>query len=154
MAQRVYRHDLRCPHCGSNWLPKYGRPRGKQAYRCGDCRYKFTPEGNRHYYSEEVKRRAMSMYGEGSSMSAIARVLGVKLGTVYSWVKKSPLGNGSNGYAASAEGNSEAGAAKGQGHILGRDVDIRGSETKGASTGALDMDGGSGGRRRQQMDGL
>ena len=20
MAQRVYRHDLRCPHCGSNWL--------------------------------------------------------------------------------------------------------------------------------------
>ena len=32
MAQRVYRHDLRCPHCGSNWLPKYGCSRGKQTY--------------------------------------------------------------------------------------------------------------------------
>ena len=24
MVQRIYRHDLRCPHCGSNWLPKDG----------------------------------------------------------------------------------------------------------------------------------
>ena len=92
MAQRVYRHDLRCPHCGSNWLPKYGRSRGKQTYRCGDCKYKMTPSGNRHYYSEEFKGRALSMYSEGSSISAVARVLGVKLGTVYSWVKKSQSG--------------------------------------------------------------
>ena len=28
------------------------------------------------------------MYGEGSSIEAISRVLGVKTGTVYSWVKK------------------------------------------------------------------
>lgn len=34
------------------------------------------------------------MYVEGSSISAIARVMDIKLGTVYSWVKKSPLGNG------------------------------------------------------------
>ena len=35
------------------------------------------------------------MYGEGSSISAIARILDVKLGTVYSWVKKGPVGLGS-----------------------------------------------------------
>ena len=95
MSQRVYRHDMRCPHCGSNWLPKYGSSRGRQTYRCGDCRYKYTPDGNRHYYSEEVKDRALSMYGEGSSISAIARILDVKLGTVYSWVKKRSAGLGS-----------------------------------------------------------
>ena len=99
MSQRVYRHDMRCPHCGSNWLPKYGSSRGRQTYRCGDCRYKYTPDGNRHYYSEEVKDRALSMYGEGSSISAIARILDVKLGTVYSWVKKGPLGWGVSGCA-------------------------------------------------------
>ena len=28
-AARSYRDDLQCPHCGSNWLPKDGRSRGK-----------------------------------------------------------------------------------------------------------------------------
>lgn len=90
MVRRAYRHDLRCPHCGSNWLPKYGRSRGRQSYRCGDCLYKFTPGGNRSYYSEAVKSQAVEMYCEGSAIAAISRVLGVKAGTVGSWVKKSP----------------------------------------------------------------
>jgi len=89
MVQRAYRHDLRCPHCGSNWLPKYGRSRGRQSYRCGDCLYKFTPGGNRSYYSEATKRQAVEMYCEGSAIAAISRVLGVKSGTVGSWIKKS-----------------------------------------------------------------
>ena len=55
MVRRAYRHDLCCPHCGSNWLPKYGRSKGRQAYHCGDCLYKFTPGGNHSYYSEAVK---------------------------------------------------------------------------------------------------
>ena len=88
MAQRVY---LRCPHCGSNWLPKDGRSRGKQTYRCGDCLYRFTPGGNRHYYSEKVKSQAMSMYVDGSSVSAISRVMGVKIGTVYILGQKKPV---------------------------------------------------------------
>ena len=91
MPQRAYRHDLRCPHCGSNWMSKYGTSRGKQTYRCGDCKHRYTPEGNRHYYSEAVKGQAVSMYLEGSSLSAIGRVLQVRLETVYSWIKKKPL---------------------------------------------------------------
>ena len=35
MVQRIYRHDLRCPHCGSNWLPKDGCSGGNQTHRCG-----------------------------------------------------------------------------------------------------------------------
>ena len=91
-AARVYRHDLRCPHCGSNRMPKDGHSRGKQTYQCGDCHYRHTPEGNRHYYSAAVKEQAIAMYLEGSSLAAIGRVLDVKLGTVFQWVKKSASG--------------------------------------------------------------
>ena len=34
---RTYRHHMRCPHCGSNWVVKDGRPRGKQTYRMPTC---------------------------------------------------------------------------------------------------------------------
>ena len=91
---RTYRHDLRCPHCGSNWTPKDGRSRGKQTYRCRDCHYRFTPEGNRHYYSQAVKSQALEMYQEGTGITATGRVLGVKPATVFSWVKKKPSRHG------------------------------------------------------------
>ena len=100
---RAYHHDgLRCPHCGSNWTPKDGHSRGKQTYRCRDCQRRFTPEGNRHYYPGRVKQQAVEMYGEGSSLAAIGRVLGALPETVYSWVKKSPLGPGFEGSGSAA----------------------------------------------------
>lgn len=43
-THRVYRDDMQCPRCGSNWLPKYGRSRGKQTYRCQQCLYHFITE--------------------------------------------------------------------------------------------------------------
>ena len=97
---RTYHHDIRCPHCGSNWTPKDSHSRGKQTpypvrgrlYRCGDCHYRFTPEGNRHYYSQVVRSHALNLYTEGSSLAAIGRTLGILPETVYSWVKKSPPG--------------------------------------------------------------
>ena len=30
MFQRAYRHDLRCPHCGANWMPQYGASGGNK----------------------------------------------------------------------------------------------------------------------------
>ena len=27
---RPYRHDQRCPHCGSSWVVKYDKSRGKR----------------------------------------------------------------------------------------------------------------------------
>ena len=100
--QRAYRDDMQCPHCGSNWLPKAGLSRGKQTYRCGECLHRFTPDGNRSYYSEEIKRQAIAMYTEGMGYAAISRVLGVKAETVYSWVKKSAPSYGCAGIGARA----------------------------------------------------
>ena len=93
-AKRVYRDDMQCPRCGSNWLPKYGHFRGKQTYRCGQCLYHFTPGTDRPHRDQKVKDLALALYGEGLGLSAIGRVLGEKLGTVYAWVKKSLLGWG------------------------------------------------------------
>ena len=90
-GQRAYRHDMRCPHCGSNWMPKDGRSRGKQTYRCGDCKYRYTPDGNRHYYSSKVIDQALAMYAEGASVAAIGRAMEINEGTVLVWVKKKPF---------------------------------------------------------------
>ena len=119
MTQRIYRDDLRCPHCGSNRTPKDGHSRGKQTYRCGQCRYRFTPEGNRSYYAEAVKTQAVRMYVEGVSVSVISRTLGVKGGTVYSWLKKSP--DGADGIAGRPEAAIPGAAiseSRGQGDFL------------------------------------
>ena len=111
---RTYRHDLRRPHCGSNWLPRYGRSQGKQTYRCGGCRCHFTPEGNRVFRPEALKAQAIAMYCEGSSLRAISRVLEAPLLTVYGWVKKSPSGPGL-AVVAAADAGREAGPGAGSG---------------------------------------
>ena len=79
MAQpRVYRDGMQCPRCGSNWLPKYGRSRGRQTCRCGQCLYHFIPETEHPHQPEQVKNLAVSMYAEGSGIEAISRILGMK----------------------------------------------------------------------------
>ena len=86
--QRVYRSDLRCPHCGSNGMPKAGFSHGKQTYRCGECHHRHSPEGNRHYPPPQVKSQAWEMYGEGMSIAALSRALDLPELTVHTWIKK------------------------------------------------------------------
>ena len=66
---------MRCPHCGSNRMPKDGRSRGKQTCRCGDSKRQCAPDGNRHFYSPEVVDRALAMYAEGASVASIGRAI-------------------------------------------------------------------------------
>ena len=105
---------MRCPHCGSNWMPKDGRSRGKRTYRCGDCKYRCVPDGSHHYYSSEVVDRALAMYAEGASVESIGRAMEIKEGTILRWVKKSPFvrldnGRGAFGAQASRGGSSSVG---------------------------------------------
>ena len=146
--QRVYRHDLRCPHCGSNWLPKYGFSQGKQTYRCGDCSYHFTPGGNRVFRSEAVKAQAIAMYCEGSSLRAIGRVLEVPLLTVYGWVKKSPASPGPAAVVTVADWAERTGGG------AGRDVDLCGSPMGNQAAFGLDLDGGVADAGRAASGGL
>ena len=86
---RVYRDVMQCLRCGSNWLPKYGRSRGKQRYPCQQCLHHFTLDAEHPHQPERVKNLAVAMYAKGNNIEAIGRMLGMKSGTVYSWVKKS-----------------------------------------------------------------
>ena len=86
--RRVYRHDVRCPDCGSNWMPKDGFTNGKQAYRCGDCRRRYVPAGAYRRPGPGVKERGIELYLEGNTLSGIGRVLGYSVPAVQGWVKK------------------------------------------------------------------
>ena len=86
-GQRACRHDMRCPHCGSNWMPKAGRSRGKQTYRCGDCKYRY-PRRQPPLYSSKVIERALAMYAEGASVAAIGGAMEINESTALVWVKK------------------------------------------------------------------
>ena len=48
-----------------NRMPKDGRSRGKRTYRCGDRKYRYTPDGSLHFYSSEVIDLTLAMYKEG-----------------------------------------------------------------------------------------
>ena len=60
----------------------------------------------------------MDMYTEGSNLEAIGRMLGAKPGTVYSWVKKSPMGLGVDENPGGATGGTPLSGAS-PGHIPG-----------------------------------
>ena len=83
---RTYRHDIRCPECGSNWIVKNGKQKGKQTYLCRDCLRRFTPEAERIHHPKSKKKQAISMFCEGMPISAISRILGVKYTTTHSWI--------------------------------------------------------------------
>ena len=92
---RVYRHDVRCPDCGSNWMRKDGFSEGKQRYCCGDCQRRYLLAGAYRRPAAEVKERALVIRRrrtEGSSLSAIGRVLGYSTQAVSQWVKKGDSG--------------------------------------------------------------
>ena len=76
MPQRAYRHDLRCPHCGSNGMPKYGTSRGKQTYRCGDCKHRYTPDGKPLLFGGGQGPSGEYVYGEQQPLGDWAGVAG------------------------------------------------------------------------------
>ena len=83
---RVYRHDIRCRRCGSNWMPKDGHTRqaSVQMRRLQEEIYR-QKIGN---LNEHAKRQAVQMRVEGASVSAAARVVGASVPSVSGWVKK------------------------------------------------------------------
>lgn len=85
--ERVYRHDVRCRRCGSNWMPKDGRTRGHQVYKCGECKEKQVAAADQPRFQEHAKRRAVQMRMEGASMTA-ARAVGASVTSVSGWLKE------------------------------------------------------------------
>ena len=73
-------------------MRKNGFLRGKQSYSCGDCKHRYLPDAAYRRPSAQVREQAIQMYAEGSSLSAIGRVLGYSATSVQKWVKRGITG--------------------------------------------------------------
>ena len=69
---RVYSHNIRCPSCGSNWMPKAGTSQGRQVHRCGDCGRYYIPDAAYTRPSAADKECGPALYEDGISLSAVA----------------------------------------------------------------------------------
>ena len=69
-------------------MPKDGRTRGRQVYKCGDCKRKYTADAERPRFPEQVRHQAVQMCMEGASISAAARVVGASVPSVSGWLKR------------------------------------------------------------------
>ena len=79
---------MNCPRCGSINHCKDGVIKGRQRYKCKDCKYHYTVEQKSNAKSRETKRLAFEMYLEGMGFRQIGRVLKISYGTVFQWIKK------------------------------------------------------------------
>ena len=66
---RVYRHDVRCPECGSNWMPKDGTSQGRQVDHCGDGGRRTIPDAAYQRPGGADKERVLAL-GSVSRRSA------------------------------------------------------------------------------------
>jgi len=80
--------SLSCPKCKSSHYVKDGIVRGKQRYKCKDCRYHYTVERKSDVKTPEIRRLALELYLEGLGFRSIGRILKISYGTVYTWVKE------------------------------------------------------------------
>ncbi len=76
-----------CPKCNSSYVIKNGKVLEKQRYKCKNCSFQFirlTPQG----YPAETKAKAITLYTQGLSMRAIAKLCAVSATTVLRWIRK------------------------------------------------------------------
>ena len=62
---RVCLHDVPCPECGSNWMPKDGTSKDRQVYHCGDCGRRTIHDAAYQRPGAADKERVLAMYSEG-----------------------------------------------------------------------------------------
>ena len=75
----------RCRVCGSTRNAKWGKRKGKQAYRCSDCGFQFTREDERK--SEKDVLRAVALYCYGFSFCTIGTILNYHNTTIMKWIR-------------------------------------------------------------------
>jgi transposase-like protein len=80
---------MKCPKCGSIQLQKNGHRRGKQNYRCKDCKSQFIATYTQRGYSQDAKQICIRMYQLGLGLREIERLTGISHNSIRNWVKQS-----------------------------------------------------------------
>ncbi len=79
-------YSMQCKKCSESKVVKAGFVRGKQRYKCNNCRFFFT-ETDLRSYPIETKVSAIRLYLEGLGFRAIERLIGVSNVAVMYWVR-------------------------------------------------------------------
>jgi transposase-like protein len=77
-----------CKHCGCDIKIRNGIVRGKQRYRCKECRKVYIEGDLRERYSMHQKLRVMKMYLEGMGIRSIGRVEDISSPLIIKWIRK------------------------------------------------------------------
>ncbi len=79
---------MKCPHCQSDQIRKYGKTKGKQRYHCQACGRYFQSSYEPLGYSPNVKRVCLRMYLNGMGFRGIERTTGIHHTTIMNWVSE------------------------------------------------------------------
>ena len=85
---RAYNHDIRCPECGSNRMPKNGASPGRQVYRCGDYGRHYTHGAAYTRPSSTDREPDRALLGTGSPQAPWRAWWVVTPPAVHRWVKR------------------------------------------------------------------
>lgn len=77
-----------CPNCGGEESTKSGIVKGRQRYRCKNCKYHFTVSRLGKKIDDYYVTKALQLYLEGLSYREIERILGVSHVSVINWVRQ------------------------------------------------------------------
>jgi IS1 family transposase/transposase-like protein len=80
---------MKCPHCHSGKIHRFGVIKNKQRYHCQDCGRYFQSSYEQLGYSSDVKRICLKMYLNGMGLRGIERVTGIHHTTIMNWVRES-----------------------------------------------------------------
>ena len=76
-----------CPKCAHQHCTKSGVIKGKQRYKCKQCKYHFTVQKVGKQIDDYYVTKALQLYVEGVSYREIERLLGISHVSVMNWVK-------------------------------------------------------------------
>lgn len=82
---------MKCPNCNSERTTKNGRRRGKQCYKCLDCRRQFVISPIERSYPPEVRKLCLKMYLNGMGLRGIERVTEIHHTTVMNWIREAGI---------------------------------------------------------------
>ena len=82
-----------CPHCGSTSFQKYGKVKGRQRYRCNDCKKTFGTTNNTPFYRSQKDLDQWSdylelMFESHLSVRKLAKKVGIYYKTSFYWRHK------------------------------------------------------------------
>ena len=79
---------ISCKHCGCGVKVRNGIVRGKQRYRCKDCRKVYCEGDQREKYDMHKKLKVMKMYLESVGIRSISRLEDVPAPLIIKWIRK------------------------------------------------------------------